>query len=71
MRFEVEITHRGMPASPLRPHRSVGVMIDGQARFGGERVSVDWDTARSLIARGQAKAAPGVVVPLTSPERRP
>lgn len=71
MMFEIEIIGQGQPASPLRPRRRAGVMIDGRARFGGERVSVGWATARSLIAAGRAKAAPGVVIPLLEPDRQP
>ncbi len=47
-----------------------GVILDGQARFSGERVTVDWPTARMLIAGGKAVAAPGVIVPLTRPSMR-
>lgn len=65
MRFEIEIIGQRRPVSILRPARLCGVMIDGQARFAGERVSVGWHQARELIATGRAKAAPGVVIPLS------
>ena len=70
MMFEIEITGHPQTASPLRPARRTGVMIAGQARFGGERVSVSWATARDLICAGRAKTAPGVTIPLLDPERR-
>lgn len=68
MMFEIEIIGQTRPASPLRRRRRVGVMIAGQARFGGEHVSVNWESARRLIASGRAKPAPGIVVPLTLTE---
>lgn len=71
MRFDVIVTGRPvLSLGGLRRQRA-GVMIDGQARFGGERVRVSWALARQLIGAGQAEAAPGVVVPLTNPEPRP
>lgn len=70
MMFEIEIIGQTRPASPLRPAPRAGIILHGQARFAGERVSVDWATARHLIANGRAKPAPGVVIPLVDPEAR-
>lgn len=50
---------------------SVELDAETARRVEAERVSVDWSTARRLLAAGQADAAPGVVVPLASPERAP
>ncbi|MTH36617.1 hypothetical protein GL279_18730 [Paracoccus limosus] len=71
MKFDLIIKGRDTLSLGGLRRRRTGVMIDGQARFGGERVRVSWSEARQLIGAGQAEAAPGVVVPLTNPEPRP
>lgn len=71
MKFDLIIKGRAVLSLGGLRHTRAGVMIDGQARFGGERVCVSWSMARQLIAAGHAEAAPGVVVPLTNPEPQP
>ena len=71
MKFDLIIRERGLPGTATRAAARVGVLLDDRTCFGGERVSVDWSTARRLLAAGQGDAAPGVVVPLASPERAP
>lgn len=70
MKFEVEIIGAPRPVSPLRPGCRAGVLIDLTAYFIGDRVLVNWATARHLIFTGRAKAAPGVTIPLLDPEAR-
>lgn len=54
----------------LKPRRCAGVIIDGQAYFPGDTVAAAWSVAHNLVARGRARLAEGVRLPVNNPEAR-
>lgn len=78
LHMAVYLLDRGLASHPgqveitplLKAARAPGVVAAGKVCFPGDRVAVDWSTARGLVGRGRARLADGVVLPTRNPDAK-